>query len=372
MISIYRKPNQQKISGTQAQPLAPMGMGAPAHPLHLLCRYFMILPLVVLGCAPLASAAEIDSVTPRHVVLADARGDLNAIFRQRIAAGVERANERGGDIADLEAAEFCNEELLYTELRKAIFQSLTASWGLKGYQLDKDLREQLAPKSYSLSLKDSIYRDISFLEGFSLNLKELSDVVRLDGHLVGLDKLGHMFAEGWHYFAMVNEDGDSLQDALIWGRDQEEGKFGYVTTGIFSYADLVANFHGYRFWNRVLETRRDPLKTFFADWLTDSYVACRIQFIDSLRYRKIVRAWEVEASFDLADYIDGAWDEGNNCNSYADAGIEAKVRGRSAELDPAWHCPLSPQACVEARGRYADLAKYLLHPACLGGEAGSD
>lgn len=307
--------------------------------------------------------AEIDSVTPRNVPLGDSLDTINLIFRERISQGVERANKRAGV-----GASHCDENLLYTELRKAIFNSFTASWGLKGYQLDKDLRELLADKSYRLRLNDSIYRDINYLEGISLNLKELSDLVNLDGYLVGVDKVGHMFAEGWHYFAMVQEDGRSLHEALNWGQEQEEGKFGYVTTGIFSYADLVANFHGYRFWNRVQVSKRDPLKSLLSNWFTSPYTACKIQLVDSIRQRKLVRAWEVEALFDLGDYLDGSWDEGNNCCSYADPQIEAKVKGRISEIAPNYRCPQSPEACVQAREKYGRWARYLLHPSCLTAE----
>ena len=299
-------------------------------------------------CSP-AAGAEIDSVTPRGVHLEDSLLDINRIFHERIAQGVSKANERAGDIEDLKSDEFCDEELLYTELRKAVFQSFTASWGLKGYQLDKELRELLADKSYRLRFDDSIYRDISYLEGFSLKLKELIDVVNINGQLVGLDKIGHMFAEGWQYFAMIHEDGHSLNEAMRWGQEQEEGKFGSVTTGIFSYADLVANFHGYRFWSRVLGDERDPLKSFFSNWFSPPYVDCNIQIINSLKHRKLVRSWEVQARFDLGDYLDGVWDERNNCNSYAVPQIEAKVKARIDETDPSFRCPLSPQSCSESQ-----------------------
>ncbi|MGD8933336.1 MAG: hypothetical protein PVF35_01050, partial [Gammaproteobacteria bacterium] len=81
--------------------------------------------------------------------------------------------------------------------------------------------------------------------------------------------------------------------------------------------------------------------------------------------RKVIRAWRRNSRFDLADYIDGAWDEGNNCNSYADPIIEEKVTSRIKSIDPEFVCPLNSELCVEARDRYGDLAKYVLHPACL-------
>jgi hypothetical protein len=187
-------------------------------------------------------AAEIDSVTPRKLKLDNSLTIINSIFNQRMQEGIQKANAKQDNIEDIEKGEFCDEEVLYTELRKAIFQSFTASWGLKGYELDKQLRSLLSKQSYSLSLNDSIYRDINYVEGFSLNIKELSDVVNINSHLIGLDKMGHFFAEGWKYFELTQFDDHSIDKALEWGKQQETGKFGYTTTGIFSFSDLAANF----------------------------------------------------------------------------------------------------------------------------------
>jgi hypothetical protein len=318
-----------------------------------------------------AFAAEIDSVTPRRVSLPDSVAAINAIVNRRIAEGIQKANARQGyspdtdDLPDGWTATFCDEETLYTELRKAVFQSFTVSWGLRGFDLDKQLRELLAGQSYLLALNDSIYRDIDYIEGFSLNLKQLSAVVKLQGHLVGLDKIGHFFAQGWQYFDMTAFGAATLDDALAFGRQKEAGLYGYTTTGIFSYADLTANLNGWRFWNQVLLRRDDPLRGVIANFFARPYASCSIQVVDSIRRRKLIRAWESASRFDLADYLDGAWDEGNNCNSYADPVIEEKVTARIKQVDPDFVCPLSPGDCVDARDKYGDYAKYVLHPACL-------
>ena len=316
-------------------------------------------------------AAEIDSVTPRKLKLDDSLAAINKIFGQRVKEGIEKANAQQDYIVEIDDIEFieednyCDEEALYTELRKAIFQSFTASWGLKGYGLDKQLRSLLARQSYSLLLNDSIYRDIDYIEGFSLNLKELSDVTNINGHLVGLDKIGHFFAQGWQYFELTHYDDHSIDQALEWGKQKEAGLFGYTTTGIFSYSDLAANFNGWRFWNKVLLKEDDPLKGVIANFFNRPYVTCEIQIIDSIKNRKIVKAWEYNTRFDLSDYIDGVWDEGNNCNSYADPIIEEKVTSRIYDVDPNFTCPFNAKYCSKARDKYGYYAKHVLHPYCL-------
>jgi len=310
-------------------------------------------------------AAEIDSVTPRKLKLDNSLNIINTIINQRIKEGIQKANAKQENFEDIETDDFCDEKILYTELRKAIFQSLTATWGLKGYALDKQLRELLAEQSYSLSLKDSIYRDINYLEGFSLKIKELSDVVNINGHLIGLDKIGHFFAEGWQYFELTHYEDHNIYQALEWGKEQESGKFGYTTTGIFSFADLVANFNGWRFWNKVLLKKKDPLKGFIANIFNRPYVTCEIQLIASIKYRKIVKAWKYNTRFDLSDYVDGAWDEGNNCNSYKDPIIEEKVTFRTHSVNADFNCPYIPEYCLAAQEKYGNYAKYILHPNCL-------
>jgi hypothetical protein len=331
----------------------------------------MLAALMLIVKASVGFAAEIDSVTTRKIELENSRAAINQIINQRIRKGIEQANQARlgramvGDLVLYQEGEYCDETVLYRELRKAIFESGTAAWGLKGYHLDKQLRSLLATQSYVLSLNDSIYRDINYIEGISLNLKELSNVLNIGDDLIGIDKLGHFFAEGWRYFEMVALEGKGVYDALAWGRKKESGLFGYTTTGIFSYADLSANFNGMRFWNKVLNKRDDPLGGMIANLFNRPYVTCDIQIISSIKAGEIVSAWEFNVAFDIADYADASWDEGNNCNSYADPLIEEKVERRIRAVDPGFTCPYRRQACSRARVKYDEYSKYLLHPFCL-------
>lgn len=325
------------------------------------------ISLVLLGVvlAASSSAAEIDSVTTRRIQLGDSTESINAIINQRLLEGVANANVDDRDIERTDSDDFCDEDRLYSELRKAVFESFIPRWGLRGYDLDLQLRDLLSETSYSLSLQNSIYRDLDYLEGFSLKVKELSDVIRIDGHLIGLDKFGHFFAEGWEYFEQIRNQGETIEDVMRWGSRRESGAFGYATTGIYSFADLVANFNGWRFWNAILDHHDAPLKGKTASLLVEPYVHCDIRIIASLKHRKVVKEWQLSRHFDILDYVDGAWDEGHNCNSYADPTIEEKVDLRTEEIAPGFSCPAEPKECYNAQQKYGNLAKYLLHPRCL-------
>ncbi|SDO94818.1 hypothetical protein [Desulforhopalus singaporensis] len=328
-------------------------------------RIFICILISCCSFSTVCQTAEIDTITPYSKALPDITDTLNEIINRRLREGVDNANAHRDDFTLFSERGMCDEEILYTELRKAIFHSFSASLGLKGYSLDKQLRELLASQSYSLPLEDSIYRDITFLEGISLNLKELSNVVRIRDQLIGLDKIGHFFAEGWNYFEQTQEDNATIETAIAWGTELEEGTFGYLTTGIFSYADLVANFNGFRFWNGLRKKTKDPIETVIADFFTSQQISCNFDLFASIKKRKIVRKWVLGKKFDISEYVDGSWNEANNCNRYKDTAIEAKVTARIAEVRPGFLCPEDRTVCMKASKKYDGYAKYLLHPQCL-------
>ena len=118
----------------------------------------------------------------------------------------------------------------------------------------------------------------------------------------------------------------------------------------------------------MLLKQHDPLKGSIANFFDRPYVTCEIQIMDSIRQRKIIRAWTLNTRFDLSDYIDGAWDEANNCNSYVDPVVEEKVTSRIEAVDPDFSCPAGADQCLKARKKYGRYAKYVLHPYCLIGK----
>ena len=300
---------------------------------------------LALALPPVVRAAEIDSVTHRNHELRNSMRALNTMLNGFLREGVERANER---------EKGCDEKTLYKSLRKAIASPFI------GHALAERLNEDEALDSRRVPFEESIYQDLGLFDAISVHLKDLSAVIRLDDHLVGVDKLGHFLVEGWKYFEIAYLDDEGIVNALRWGERAERTYFGLLTTGIYSFADLAVNFEGMRFWLRVLGQQQDPLN---GGWLANrSYVRCSRQWWNGERY------WRLRRRADLRDYLSAAWDEGVNCVRYRDEKLGRLVRRRVEELEAqvgaSRTCPIDPGACADARERYGPYTEALLHPAC--------
>ncbi len=293
-----------------------------------------------------AGAAEIDSVTFRQTRLHNASRAMNARANGFLETAVDRANARGRG---------CNEELLYFEIRRAIAAPFV------GHHLAEALEEADDLDRRHIALSDSVYRDLGLLDAISVHLKNLSAVVQIDNHRVGVDKFGHFFVQGFAYFERAYLEGMGLEAALAWGEQTERSYYGLYTTGIYSYADLAANFEGMRFWLRVLGHDRDPLER---GWLFNRpYIRCARRFWSREPY------WRVQRTVRLEKYVTAAWDEGNNCCRFRNPDLAALVAARVAEREAlegeSYACPLDSEACARARKRFGIHAAHLLHPRCL-------
>jgi hypothetical protein len=307
----------------------------------------LVLSVDLLSIAGPVRSAEIDSLTGRGLALPDSSRALERRFDEALAAGVRRANE---------ASEGCDEDALYRALRRSLATPFI------GHVIAESLNDDESLARRRILREVSIYRDLGLLDNVSVHWKDLSAVVRAGDVLIGVDKLGHFFVEGWEYFEIAEQAGEGVAAALDWGERTERTYFGRYTTGVHSYADLVANFEGMRFWMRVLGRGDDPLD---AGWRANRpYVKCGRRFFIAGE-----RRWRLSRALDLADYVTPAWDEAVNCCSYRNREIEALVQARIAELSAAagtdYTCPLDPDACARARERYGEWAPRLLHPVCL-------
>ena len=88
-----------------------------------------------------------------------------------------------------------------------------------------------------------------------LLLAFLSPTVNLHGSYMGVDKLGHVFQHGYHYFEEYRraerggaDDARATTRAVKRGVSEERSFYGELTTGVYSNADLAANLAGLKFY----------------------------------------------------------------------------------------------------------------------------
>jgi hypothetical protein len=180
-----------------------------------------------------------------------------------------------------------------------------------------DKIERWAAKSpdvekYSQSRHNSIYRSmpiwatrVNFVFGVGRSFK-------VNGVMVGSDKFGHFVSIGRKYFRRELR-GWSREKILAQGAFAESWLWGYFTTGVFSNADLVANYEGWLFYKSLYEDNVIPGKP-------------------AILIRKDGR-WLQQRPFSWADHITEYWDEALN-PSYNVPSLNKRLRSAIERLCP--------------------------------------
>lgn len=260
-------------------------------------------------------AAEVDQFSDQPpAVLADSEHILDAEVNRRMQQAVSIANRpvlrpphlRGHPRFVVPA---CDEQRLFEALAWQLARPLIG-------QLEEFAEESVLVSRRTVALPDSVYRDFFWAHSPSLVLSgRMAAVIRVGNTELGTDKLGHFFTEGHSYFKLTDHLQNDIEAALLFGEWSESVYFGAQTTGVFSYADLTANFHGLRFWNRILARHPDPLE----GGLPAPYIACQQQ------------RWQIVQPFRWAFYVDDAWNESINCSLFRTTGLLQQVLQQAPE-----------------------------------------
>lgn len=256
-----------------------------------------LLPLWLCWILP-ATAAEVDQFTlppDQPATLADSAPELAAEINRRMQQAVQKANapyvRQHAKSSPRWWQPGCNETRLYNALTDALAGSVIG-------HVETFAEESPAIQRRRVPLAESIYRDFFWQASPTLVFSErMAAVIRLQNVEIGTDKLGHFFSEGYSYFVSTDQLRKNIESGLLFGEWSESVYFGAQTTGVFSFADLTANFQGLRFWNRVLAQHPDLL----TGKAPQPYVQCQNQ------------QWVVVQDFRWDDYIDNGWNEAVNC-----------------------------------------------------------
>jgi len=166
--------------------------------------------------------------------------------------------------------------------------------------------------------------------------------INVNGIHLGLDKLDHILRTGYLYFKTYQkyrQYGLSEQQAEIAaikkGIVQEKTYFGYWVSGIFSYADLEANYQGFRLHKQFCLGNQPYLS------------------------QRRNGTWAFTRAIDLKDYINPWFDESYNGNAY----LQRRFKSIYSELKE--YCDARKSAWLYKRDHYyqrwKDQASFSVH-----------
>ena len=293
----------------------------------------LILGLSTVLLSSTLTAAEVDQFTSKGQTLVDASEIVNL-----------KANEVvKSTLKDLKG---CNETELYKALRKQFGNHI------KG-KFTKFVIEDSSVPRLKIPIDESIYKDWTSFTGFILGNPlyrksgiALSDLVQVGDVQIGTDKFEHLFGRGYKYFSDHYLKNKSIEKTLKYGVNQEKFILGglFIETGVFSYADLSANFNGMRFWNHFLLKEDDILG---ANFNLGPYVVCENN------------QWKQNALIDFRNYFDLSMDESVNCSKFS---VKKSVEIINRELKKLnLSCPADATIFSDFEQKYGSFAKYILN-----------
>jgi len=323
-------------------------------------KFILIFSLCVLSTS---FASEVDSFTNRQQVLnqRDATEEISAKINWYIDLVVRRFNKKNNcsvkPASKLYKLTDSARSCLGGHWRNQCKGEITLYRWLKyrkyGGYFD---RSQLHPKK-------SVYRDFKFTKSPSLTLvstfhNTMGVTVNLQGHLIGTDKFSHFFNRGRKYWKNYygygknakkitrNYANDPLAASLArekymlaMGKYSEESLFGAKSTGVASYGDLAANFAGLRFWNDFTGLENDIIT---GRPVSEPYIKC------------VGTSFVINKKVDIKQYLNVAWDEGQNCSVYQTRKMALQVQRRVSNLpaSESLHCPINIEKLRTAKDYY--------------------
>jgi hypothetical protein len=281
-----------------------------------------LVAALTLTWAPPAGALETDQYYTWGRPLADVTDLLNAKVNVELKAGLTEINARGSwrRIDCVKAA-----KRMTKRFRLFIIHPFEM-WAINS---------PLVARIPADSEEDLRYREEFLYSGYAkLDFGSWippTPTVKVNDVRVGTDKLTHFFSEGYWYFRWylrARKDGlsmeEAMQQAIERGVPWEEMILGLDASGVFSPADLEANYAGMRFMVEMCEG-------------------------DEPRLRKGDEGWELTRPFDFREFVVPEWDESWQPSSYS------KRRWKRVRPVMLEYCPRLELPEVQAeRRRYAE------------------
>lgn len=296
--------------------------------------------LVLTAYSSPIGASEVDTFNQRFVPLEDSLEILDEKLNTLFVEALSESNQKAG----------CDEKRLYRKLRDR-FQNhvfdIFNKWLIDNIHLVDHIRTPV---------EQTIYKDFNIFQspiqgGFARIFRDpTGKVLNVNGKRVGNDKFEHMMGSGFKYFKKHYLKGNPIEDSLNIGWRAETGMLGALMTGVMSYADMVANFQGMRFWNHMLQQHNDV----FGENI-GPYVVCQNN------------QWKKAKSITLATYVDDAMDESINCSRFRTPKMVIDVKNRLKDYQAhdkqnrSYRCPMFPEKLEAMTQKYSPWLEWMIN-----------
>lgn len=194
---------------------------------------------IILVCAA-GFAAETDQYITWEIELADCSAAFNRYLNGSARKFLDGVNARTRAVESVE--EVTRE--FYEYLFQGLHSSRVRAWTNNSPEVDRYPDQSVSFFEYQ---RMSIFRDLT---AFPFILP-MARTVRIGDVYLGVDKIGHFFGFGRRYFqrylrhrAEGMDDEAAMREVVRWGAAIESSFVGGLVDGIFSHADLEANFQG--------------------------------------------------------------------------------------------------------------------------------
>jgi hypothetical protein len=288
------------------------------------------------------SASEIDSFTHHYQYqLEDSKELIHLKANQMLKQALLNANAENKG---------CHEKSLYKQIRKYFQNHMRGK--LTPFIINSPKVSKLV-----INFKDSIYRDFKWYDAFSIIFIQTiyknvaGPIIKMGAHYIGADKFEHIFGRGFKYFSLYYMKNKTLEEVLQYGHRSERIFLGANTTGVYSYADLAANFNGMRFWNDMLGKNPDILGNKFQ---IKPYITCTEN-----------NKWVQNNNINFLHYIDDSFDESINCSKFRNKRILNKVLKQINHLERKeglkYTCPIALHQINDLQEKYQRIEHKILN-----------
>lgn len=226
-------------------------------------RLFAIIFAISLLHVTVALAFETDQYNLPPTPLADIGDEVTEYAIENIRKAISTVNaeigqrqrclDTAGDKCDSDASE--RKRLAYLRSEEAIARAVFRELGsgivpfTKSGSWMNSHRFRGQPARYKTSYRKSIF---VFLP---TDYYTISPTVNMYGSSFGTDKIAHFFQQGYAYYRIAEravakglDRNEAEKKAVDWGKMTERTYYGTLVGGVFSNADLYANYVGMKFY----------------------------------------------------------------------------------------------------------------------------